>query len=43
MRKTVNQAAQLANVDSTVLITDESGTGKETMAKSMHFSGIIKI
>ena len=30
---------QLANVDSTVLITGESGTGKELVAEALHFSG----
>jgi two-component system NtrC family response regulator len=38
MRKVLDQAALLANVDSTVLITGESGTGKEIMAKSIHFN-----
>jgi DNA-binding NtrC family response regulator len=38
MRKVLDQAAQLASVDSTVLITGESGTGKEIMAKSIHFN-----
>ncbi len=39
MRKVVAQAAQLAQVDATVLITGESGTGKEILAKSIHFNG----
>jgi DNA-binding NtrC family response regulator len=38
MRKVLDKAAQLANVDSIVLITGESGTGKEIMAKSIHFN-----
>jgi two-component system NtrC family response regulator len=38
MRKILDQAAQLAQVDATVLITGESGTGKEILAKSIHFN-----
>jgi DNA-binding NtrC family response regulator len=38
MRKVIDKAAQLATVDSTVLITGESGTGKEVLAKSIHFN-----
>ena len=38
MRKVLDQAAQLARVDTTVLITGESGTGKEILAKSIHFN-----
>jgi DNA-binding NtrC family response regulator len=38
MRKVLDRAAQLVNVDSTVLITGESGTGKEIMAKSIHYN-----
>ena len=38
MRNVLDRAAQLANVDTTVLITGESGTGKEVLAKSIHFN-----
>lgn len=30
---------ELANVDTTVLVTGESGTGKELVAKALHYSG----
>jgi two-component system NtrC family response regulator len=38
MRKVIEQATQLARVDTTVLITGDSGTGKEVLAKSIHFN-----
>jgi len=38
MRRVIDQAKQLARVDSTVLITGESGTGKEILAKSIHYN-----
>ena len=38
MRKVLDRAGQLAQVDTTVLITGESGTGKEILAKSIHFN-----
>jgi two-component system NtrC family response regulator len=39
MRNSLDQAEQLAQVDTTVLITGESGTGKEILAKSIHYNG----
>jgi two-component system NtrC family response regulator len=33
------QAAQLTEVDTTVLIQGESGTGKEVLARAIHFNG----
>ena len=38
MRRLIDQATQLARVDTTVLITGESGTGKEILAKAIHFN-----
>lgn len=38
MRRVIDQAKQLARVDSTVLITGESGTGKEILAKAIHYN-----
>jgi two-component system NtrC family response regulator len=38
MRRVIEQAAQLARVDTTVLITGESGTGKEILAKAIHYN-----
>jgi two-component system NtrC family response regulator len=38
MHRVIEQAAQLARVDTTVLITGESGTGKEILAKSIHYN-----
>ena len=38
MRRVIEQARQLARVDTTVLITGESGTGKEILAKAIHFN-----
>jgi two-component system NtrC family response regulator len=38
MERLIDQAAQLARVDTTVLITGESGTGKEILAKSIHYN-----
>jgi DNA-binding NtrC family response regulator len=42
MRRLVEQATQLARVDTTVLISGESGTGKEVFAKSIHFNSARK-
>jgi two-component system NtrC family response regulator len=39
MRRIIDQAQQLAKVDTTVLITGESGTGKEVLAKAIHYNG----
>lgn len=36
MRKVVSDAANIANVDATVLLTGETGTGKELMAQYIH-------
>jgi two-component system NtrC family response regulator len=38
MRRVIEQASQLARVDTTVLITGESGTGKEILAKAIHYN-----
>jgi DNA-binding NtrC family response regulator len=38
MQRVIDQAAQLARVDSTVLVTGESGTGKEVLAKAIHYN-----
>jgi DNA-binding NtrC family response regulator len=38
MRRVIDQATQLARVDTTVLITGESGTGKEILAKAIHYN-----
>jgi two-component system NtrC family response regulator len=38
MRKVLERARQLARVDATVLITGESGSGKEILAKAIHFN-----
>jgi DNA-binding NtrC family response regulator len=38
MRKAIEQATQIARVDTTVLITGESGTGKEILAKAIHYN-----
>jgi len=38
MRRLIDQATQLARVDTTVLISGESGTGKEILAKAIHFN-----
>ncbi len=38
MQRVIEQATQLARVDTTVLITGESGTGKEILAKSIHYN-----
>ncbi len=38
MRRLIEQATQLARVETTVLITGESGTGKEILAKAIHFN-----
>lgn len=39
MSKAVETALEVANVDSTVLITGDSGTGKELLAKLIHQKG----
>jgi len=39
MQRVVQQAAQLAESESTVLITGESGTGKELVARALHSQG----
>lgn len=38
MRHIIDQSAQLARVDTTILIMGDSGTGKEVLAKSIHFN-----
>jgi DNA-binding NtrC family response regulator len=38
MRRVIDQATQLARVNTTVLITGESGTGKEILAKAIHYN-----
>ncbi len=40
MRRIYTLIQQLANVDTTVLITGESGTGKELIVEALHYSGI---
>jgi DNA-binding NtrC family response regulator len=40
LRQTIALAQRAAQVDSTVLITGESGTGKDLMARAIHTSGI---
>jgi DNA-binding NtrC family response regulator len=42
MRRLIEQAIQLAHVDTTVLISGESGTGKEVLAKAIHFNSARK-
>ena len=37
-RETLEMAAQLASVETTVLIQGESGTGKELLARAIHFN-----
>ena len=37
-REVIEQATQLAAVDTTVLIQGESGTGKELLARALHFN-----
>jgi len=39
MQRVFNLIRQLANVDSTVLITGESGTGKECVMEALHYTG----
>jgi PAS domain S-box-containing protein len=39
MQRVFNMIRQLANVDSTVLITGESGTGKECVMEALHYTG----
>ena len=36
MNNLVRQAEQVANIDATVLITGESGTGKGVLARAIH-------
>lgn len=38
MQRVIEQATQLARVDTTVLISGESGTGKEILAKAIHYN-----
>jgi DNA-binding NtrC family response regulator len=38
MRRIIDQAANLAKVDTTALISGESGTGKEVLAKAIHYN-----
>ncbi|MBP1610838.1 MAG: two component, sigma-54 specific, transcriptional regulator, Fis family [Acidobacteria bacterium] len=38
MQRLIDQATQLARVDTTVLISGESGTGKEILAKAIHYN-----
>ncbi len=40
MRRLIEQATQLARVDTTVLISGESGTGKEVLAKAIHYNSV---
>ncbi|GMV94706.1 MAG: sigma-54-dependent Fis family transcriptional regulator [Candidatus Hydrogenedentota bacterium] len=40
LRQTITLAQRAAQVDSTVLITGESGTGKDLMARAIHTGGI---
>jgi len=39
IRRLANQAAQVADSDASVLITGENGTGKEVIARNIHFAG----
>ena len=39
MQDTYRLLEDLANLDTTVLVTGESGTGKELVAKALHYSG----
>jgi len=39
IRKLASQIAQVAGSDASVLITGENGTGKEVIARNIHFSG----
>jgi DNA-binding NtrC family response regulator len=40
MRAIVRQAGELADYDAPVLITGETGTGKELVARALHYSGV---
>lgn len=39
MASTLNKVKKIKDIDSTVLITGESGTGKDLVAKAIHFEG----
>ena len=39
MQDTYGLLEDLANLETTVLVTGESGTGKELVAKALHYSG----
>jgi len=39
MASTLNKVRKIKDIDSTVLITGESGTGKDLVAKAIHFEG----
>lgn len=39
MASTLNRVKKIKDIDSTVLITGESGTGKDLVAKAIHFEG----
>src|SRR5450830_1547466 len=39
MQDTYRLLEDLANLETTVLVTGESGTGKELVAKALHYSG----
>lgn len=39
MASTMNKVKKIKDIDSTVLITGESGTGKDLIAKAIHFDG----
>ena len=42
MQKVFHEATQIMNDDCTVLLTGESGSGKEVIAKAIHYNGIRK-
>lgn len=41
-KNVINKVEKIKDINSTVLITGESGTGKDVIAKSIHFQGIRK-